>query len=498
MATILVVQAIERIAWTGLTPQLPELARTLGASEGGAAFWLSLFVFLTYITAYPLAPVVDRYLRPGSGCGVGLVLLAAGYGLLGAGWILTAALLLPIGLALFRLSIGIAVAGLDSTQQPAWWLIYLAANIGGVIGGWSAQHIAWTWGLPAVCYVCAMVTLSGSILCGFIRSARPTPAEERAPSSQCMDGARWWAVRCICLLSVGAWIAALQPTTTMVLFAKRMSPWLGPFQLGVGTYSALHSAQVIVVVLAALTLRRTATSVLSSVWALLSTAAGFAVLASAALDAGPRSPLWLLSAYALLAIAEPFLFVAGVGSVARIAPEGYEGRAIGAWYGSIGVGMLGASLLGLSWDRMSPSVYFGLLAMALILNAALMVLVASRLDALLRRFARQVSPRAESMTQPPPPNERKDAMIPALATPSQSPPAESLLPAVQPSRWGMILAGLPILLPLPLVFMQGLPLPVRAWSAIFCGLAVLLSGSHLFARLMLHLGQPAPSFQGQR
>lgn len=83
--------------------------------------------------------------------------------------------------------------------------------------------------------------------------------------------------RCICLLSVGAWIAALHPMTTTVDFARRMSPWLEPFQLGVGTYSALHLAQVSVVVLAALTQRRTATNIFASVWALLSTAAGFAV-----------------------------------------------------------------------------------------------------------------------------------------------------------------------------------------------------------------------------
>lgn len=84
-------------------------------------------------------------------------------------------------------------------------------------------------------------------------------------------------------------------------------------------------------------------------------------------------------------------------------------------------------------------------------------------------------------------------MTSALATPSQNPPAESLFPAVQPGRWGLALASLPILLPLPLIVMQRLPLLLRAWSAIFCGLAVLLGGSYLVARLMVHLGQPSSS-----
>lgn len=493
LAAILIVQAIERTAWTGLTPQLPDLARTLGASEGGAAFWISLFMLLTYIAAYPLAPLADRYLQPGSWCAIGLILLSAGYGLLGSRWLLTAALFLPIGLAMFRLGIGMAVASLDTTSQPAWWLIYLAVNIGGVIGGWSAQQIAWSWGLPTVCRACAAVALLGCVLCIFIRAARRAPVMKHDPSARCMVTARWWAVRCICLLSIGAWVAALQPTTTMVLFTGRTSPWLGPFHLGVGSYAALHSAQVIVVVLAALVLRRTATSVVASVWALLSTATGFAVLASAALSAGPRSPLWLISAYALLAIAEPFLFVAGVGSVGRLAPAGYEGRAFGAWYGSIGLGMFGGSLLGLCWDRINASSYFALLALAMVVNAALMARVAGRLDALLSRFARAISPRSTSASPQPVSNERKDVMTSALATPSQNPPAESLFPAVQPGRWGLALASLPILLPLPLIVMQRLPLPLRAWSAIFCGLAVLLGGSYLVARLMVYLGRPSSS-----
>lgn len=36
------IQAIERAAWNGLAPQLPEMARTLGASEGRAAFYVSI------------------------------------------------------------------------------------------------------------------------------------------------------------------------------------------------------------------------------------------------------------------------------------------------------------------------------------------------------------------------------------------------------------------------------------------------------------------------
>jgi hypothetical protein len=117
--------------------------------------------------------------------------------------------------------------------------------------------------------------------------------------------------------------------------------------------------------------------------------------------------------------------------------------------------------------------------------------VAARLDALLRRFARPVSPRAASASLQPELKEGKDVAAPALALLADRPPTESLLPEGQPGQWGLALASLPILLPLPLIVMQRLPLPVRAWAAILCGLAVLLGGSYLVARLLDRLGRPS-------
>lgn len=362
------------------------MAGTLGASEGRAAFYLSLFLLVTYVTAYPLARLTDQYLRPGWWCCIGLLLLSLGYGLIGARWVVPAAALLPIGFAFFRLGIGLSVARLDAKNQPSWWLIHLAVNIGAACGGWTAQQIAWRAGLPALCRACALATLLASLLCILLRSPRTAEPQKADPADHCMVAARWWAVRWICVLTIGTWVAALQPFTTMVLFTDRTSPWIGPIHLGVGSYASLHAGRVIVVVCLALALRRTSASVLASVWAMLISAAGFAALAGAALRTPPLSPLWLISSYPLLSIAEPYLFVAGVRSIERLAPAGYHGRAFGAWYGSVGMGLFAGSLFGLCWDRLGASAYFAVLALALIGNAAVLSRVASRLDALVKRF----------------------------------------------------------------------------------------------------------------
>ena len=142
LALILFILAIERAAWNGLAPQLPEMARTRGASEGRAAFYLSVFLLVTYVAAYPLARLTDKYLRPGWWCCIGLVLLSIGYLLLGLRWVVPAAALLPIGFALFRLGICLSIASLDAKSQPSWWLIHLIVNIGAACGGWTAQQIA--------------------------------------------------------------------------------------------------------------------------------------------------------------------------------------------------------------------------------------------------------------------------------------------------------------------------------------------------------------------
>lgn len=387
LALILIVQAIERAAWNGLAPQLPDVARALGASEGRAAFYISLFLLVTYVAAYPLSRLTDRYLSPGAWCAIGLLLLSGGYGLLGQRSLLSAALVLPAGFAFFRLGVSQSIAGLDTKQQPSWWLVHLAVNVGIAAGGWSAQQLAWRWGLPMLCYSCAAATFFGSILClalhavGSKRSTQPDDSSDPGRVA-----ARWWAVRWICVLTVGAWLAVLQPFTTMVLFTRRTAPQLGPFHLGVGSYVSLHAGQVIVVVLLALALRRTATSVRASSWATVATAAGFAVLACASLRVPPISPLWLLTSYALLALAEPYLFVASARSIERLAPAGYHGQAFGAWYASIGLALFTGALYGLCWDRLGAGPYFALLAIALLGNAALLARLAGRLDRVVRRF----------------------------------------------------------------------------------------------------------------
>lgn len=386
LGAILLLQGLERLAWNGLAPQLAAFGPSMGLSEGQVALVLSLFTLATFMLAYPLGLLADTWGAPRDWALAGLLLLATGYLLVAGQMMIAAASCLAMGCAAFRLGVGLLISGMPGDSQPAWWRIHLAVNIGAAIGGSLAQHVSWRHGLPAVGLACLLAILVGLLVFPVL----PRGAARRqaaVPSDSVMVAARWWAVSRLCFLAGGVYLAAVQPLTSMTLFVAQTSRTLGPVRLGAGSYASLHGVLVAVVIVAALVLRWGTATVRVSVWAFVATAAGFALLACAGRFSAPVSPYWLLGAYGLMSLAEPYLFVVGFSGVGKLAPAGYQGRAFGAWYGCIGVSLFVGSLFGLAWDSLGPTRYFGLLALFLLGQAALMHRWASRLDSTLRSFS---------------------------------------------------------------------------------------------------------------
>lgn len=387
LSWILAVQGLERAAWNGMAPQLASLGVSLGASEGVTLFCLSLFTLLTYVTAYPLGGVVDRWLHPQYWCGIGLGIAAVGYALIARRTILPAAALFPVGLSLFRLGIGQLVAGLSGESESAWWKIHLVVNLASAVSGAGAQLLLWHSGLWALCAACVGIAVVAGLMCPLISSHRPSSRSKQEPSDSVMADQRWWAIGRICLLTSAAWLAGVQPLSTMTLFVTHTASSLGPVPLGAGSYASLHALLCAAVIVVSLRMRPSQSSIRKSVWAILGTATAFALLAVAGSLPKPASPLWLVVSYLFLAAAEPYLFVIGASVVGQLAPAGYSGRAFGVWYGSIGLTLFLGSVFGLMWDSLGPAAYFFLLALVLAGIAGLMARVSDRLDEILRRFA---------------------------------------------------------------------------------------------------------------
>jgi POT family proton-dependent oligopeptide transporter len=100
-------------------------------------------------------------------------------------------------------------------------------------------------------------------------------------------------------------------------------------------------------------------------------------------DGARAAWIWLALFFALFTLGELFVLPTGLGLFARLAPPGFGATTVAAWYITIFSGSLSAGIVGTLWSRMSPAVYFLLLAAI----AALAALLLRALDRPLRRIA---------------------------------------------------------------------------------------------------------------
>ena len=93
------------------------------------------------------------------------------------------------------------------------------------------------------------------------------------------------------------------------------------------------------------------------------------VVASFASGHGRVSPLWLISSYVLISIAELCVSPIGFSIVSKLSPRRYAGLLMGLWMAAIALGNLGTGLLGILWERWSHPSFFlfltGLSALAI-------------------------------------------------------------------------------------------------------------------------------------
>lgn len=382
---LLIAQTFERAAFLGLVPFLPDhLGRSLALSEGTAAGWLSVFLCLSYVASYPLGHL-SRILSPQRLCLFGCALAGLGYLSLALGSIWGFALGAGLGAALWRVGFASAVASLP---KPAWWSTYLATNVGGMLGAAVFQACYWRWGdaRPLGLAAAALVVLAGGLTRphgGAQQAAAPSLSSDE---DRMLLRQRLWAVRVVCWSSLGTWLVTLQASTSLVLFVVRYTtPGVLSFRLGTGSYGSIHSGMVVIVTMIAVLRGLNSSGVGQAIFAQVISGAAFAVLAGAASFGLPVSAWWLLGAYALLSVGEPYAFVAWSESIGRLAPASHRSWAFGLWYGCMGLGMMLGAIWGLLWDRLSPERYFASLAILLLLNAAVLLRLSSRLQNVVAR-----------------------------------------------------------------------------------------------------------------
>jgi len=108
-----------------------------------------------------------------------------------------------------------------------------------------------------------------------------------------------------------------------------------------------------------------------------------AMVASFVGRSGRVSPLWLLSSYTLISVAELCVSPLGFSLVSKLSPPRTAGLLMGLWMAATAVGNLGTGLLGVLWERWSHASFFGFLTVLSALAIPLLWVQRHRLDRVL-------------------------------------------------------------------------------------------------------------------
>lgn len=482
------VQVWERFACFATLPLLVlYLQQVHGLRADVAVLLFGALQALSYLSGLPGGLLADRWLGRRLATFLGTVLLTLGYGTLGLErpvWLGPALLLLVAGHGLFKPALHALVGGLytdgDPRRDRGFLLMHIVFNAGAAVAPAVAEWARARWSWAAVFQVATLgmlastvcIALSAAALGPSRAHAVPIVANARDADDEEDRTRACWQV---CGLGVVFWVAAVQASTSLSLFAEqnthlRVSGLGRVLTVAPGHFMSLHSLLVLVLapplsaLLAWLHRRGQALSTLGKmVWGFVATSAAFGVMSLAGLqggDAGRVGLGWLGGCYVLLTLAELLLAPMGMALVTRLAPRHKTSRRVALWFAATAAGNGLAGLLGFVWTRCPHHRYFAALALLALGAAALLLRWMESLEAILQQAPKEACSA---------PTRREPGPVPGLS--------------MEPSGRGRLLAAsLAIAGPVPLLASVQLPLGVRAVSAIVCGLAVLGGGPYLVAQ----------------
>ncbi len=106
----------------------------------------------------------------------------------------------------------------------------------------------------------------------------------------------------------------------------------------------------------------------------------FASLSGGNRDINIMSPLWLISSYFVITVAEILVSPMGLSFVSKVAPLRMRGLMMGCWFSATAIGSYGSGLLGKFYGRMAHHEFFLLIAVLLFFSSLLVLLSIRRLN----------------------------------------------------------------------------------------------------------------------
>lgn len=381
-------------------------------SETGMLIF-GLLQALSYLSGLPGGQLTDRWLGPRLATGLGITLLALGYGALSLDrpvLVAPALGLLVAGHGLFKPGFSALVSLLysesDTRRDSGFLLLHGVYNAGTVVAPLVAEWARARWGWAAIFHVAALAMLTS--VTSFALGAPVLRAASRSAPSTATGGPvyaeREYTRACwlVCGVGVVFWSTAVQASTTLTLFAVQHTEQevtlLGrTLSVAPGHFQSLHALLVLALMpplgWALLRLRRRGHELSTPgkmAWGFVTISAAFAVVSLAALhggDAGRIGPGWLAGCYVLLTLGELLVAPMALALITRLTPPGQTARRVALWCGATAAGNALAGAAGSLWTRWPHHRYFAMLAL-LSLGASVVLLARlRRLERLLTRSA---------------------------------------------------------------------------------------------------------------
>jgi proton-dependent oligopeptide transporter, POT family len=343
-----------------------------------------LYSGLVYLTPVLGGFLADRVLGQRRTVIIGAALMAIGHFMMASEHLLLFALaLLILGNGAFKPNMSAQVGALyppgDPRRDRAYSIFYVGINLGAFLAplvcGTLGERAGWHYGFAA-----AGIGMLIGLATYLYASPRLPPdqlfaAQGRTPLGA--DGRRAIAALLILFVPVSLFFATYeQQGNTIALWADEHTDrtidlllWSG--EIPTTWFQAFNPFMIFaftpfVVALWARQARRGSepSTLIKMALGCFGSAAANAIMAAAALYAGPdkASWLWLTAYFAVLTVGELYISPIGLSLVSKIAPAGHVAMMMGIWLATIFVGNFLAGYLGSFWSTMHKPAFFVMIA----------------------------------------------------------------------------------------------------------------------------------------
>jgi len=354
----------------------------------------------------------DRFLGQMKSIRIGAVIMIIAYAMLGMSsvdriyFFNLGLFLVALGTGIFKVNISVMIGNLyrekPELKDAGFNIYYMGVNLGAAIAPLAATAISIIfhsyrisfWAAAAGMLFSLIVFQTGKnyLLGADIRQDRASREKSNRISTMPKSEERERLLILIVLFFIVSifWVAFYQNGFALTLFAERSTvilSWLRP-----ETYQFFNPFFILVLTPPLLSffdrlrkVNKEPTTPRKMFLGMQIIGIAMIVMVIASLLGGNKdqnimSPLWLITTYFIVTLAEIMISPIGLSFVSKVSPSRYQGIMMGGWFVSIALGSYGSGLMGKFYSDFAHHQYFLILTGLLVIAAVLVFLFLKKLE----------------------------------------------------------------------------------------------------------------------